>query len=177
VNALKVAASFLDSLPKDALSPETTDGRLGFVHPIHIEGIAEKVTVSFIIRDFATAKLKEYESFLQQQLEATLKKFPDAKADFVVKEQYRNMKEVLDQHPQVSQLAEEAIKRAGVDFSKLIIRGGTDGSRLSFMGLPCPNLFTGEMALHSKHEYVSIQDMQKSVETLVHLARLWEERG
>lgn len=177
VNALKVAASFLDSLPKDALSPETTDGRVGFVHPIHIEGIAEKVTVSFIIRDFVTAKLKEYESFLQQQLEATLKKFPGAKADFVVKEQYRNMKEVLDQHPQVSQLAEEAIKRAGVDFSKLIIRGGTDGSRLSFMGLPCPNLFTGEMALHSKHEYVSIQDMQKSVETLVHLARLWEERS
>ncbi|MDH7462813.1 peptidase T [Chitinophagaceae bacterium 26-R-25] len=177
VNALKVAASFLDSLPKDALSPETTDGRLGFVHPIHIEGIAEKVTVSFIIRDFVTAKLKEYESFLQQQLEATLKKFPGAKADIVVKEQYRNMKEVLDQNPQVTQFAEEAIKRAGIDFAKLIIRGGTDGSRLSYMGLPCPNLFTGEMALHSKHEYVSIQDMQKSVETLVHLARLWEERS
>lgn len=177
VNALKIASSFIESLPKDSLSPETTDGRLGFIHPIQIEGIAEKVTLRFIIRDFVTSKLKEYEDFLQQQLDATIKKYPGSKADFIVKEQYRNMKEVMDQHPQVSQYAEEAIKRAGVEMMKMSIRGGTDGARLSFMGLPCPNLFTGEMALHSKHEYVSIQDMQKSVETIVHLARLWEERS
>ena len=177
VNAMKVAAAFLEALPKDTLSPETTDKRNGFVHPVRINGIAEKVTLEFIIRDFITAKLAEYEALLQEKLAETLKHFPGAKADFAVKEQYRNMKEVLDKHPQVSTYAKEAIARAGVPLIEMSARGGTDGSRLSFMGLPCPNLFTGEMAFHGKHEYVSVQDMQKSVETIVHLACIWEEKS
>ena len=177
VNAIKVAAYFLDLLPKDEMSPETTEERYGFVHPVHIEGMAEKATVQFIIRDFMTAKLLAYENWLKDKMETALEKFPGAKADFVVKEQYRNMKEVLDNHPNITAYAEEAIQRAGCKLRKLIIRGGTDGSRLSFMGLPCPNIFTGEMALHGKHEYVSVQDMQKSVETLVYLLQVWEERS
>jgi tripeptide aminopeptidase len=177
VNAVKVAAYFLDLLPKDEMSPETTDDRYGFVHPVHIEGIAEKVIVQFIIRDFMTAKLAPYENWLRDKVETALEKFPGARADFVVKEQYRNMKEVLDNHPHVTDYAEEAIQRAGCELRKLIIRGGTDGARLSFMGLPCPNIFTGEMALHGKHEYVSVQDMEKSVETLVHLVQVWEEKS
>lgn len=177
VNALKVAAYFIDSLPKDELSPETTDERYGFVHPLHIEGIAEKVSVKFIIRDFITAKLEAYEHYLRDKLETALEKFPGAKANFAVKEQYRNMKEVLDQHPQVVAHARQAMLRAGIEPQTAGIRGGTDGARLSFMGLPCPNIFTGEMALHGKHEYVSVQDMQKSMETLVHLVMVWEENA
>ncbi|HEX6429087.1 MAG TPA: peptidase T [Niastella sp.] len=177
VNAMKVAGAFLETLPKDTLSPETTDKRNGFVHPVRINGIAEKVTLEFIIRDFITAKLAEYEGLLKEKLAATLQRFPGAKADFEVREQYRNMKEVLDKHPQVSAYAKEAIVRAGVPVIEMSARGGTDGSRLSFMGLPCPNVFTGEMAFHGKHEYVSVQDMQKSVETIVHLACIWEEKA
>jgi tripeptide aminopeptidase len=177
VNAIKVSAAFLDSLPKGELSPETTEKRNGFVHPVRVAGIAEKVTVEFIIRDFITAKLTEYENILREKLATTLQAFPGARADFEVKEQYRNMKEVLDNYPQVSAYAKEAIARAGVPLVAMSARGGTDGSRLSFMGLPCPNLFTGEMAFHGKHEYVSVQDMQKSVETIVHLACIWEEES
>lgn len=175
VNALKVAGSFLLKLPKDSFSPETTNLREGFVHPVSIEGITEKVTVQFIIRDFVTAKLAEYEKFLKAKMEETLISFPGSRGEFVVKEQYRNMKEVLDRHPEVTNYAHEAISRAGVEVVPMSARGGTDGSRLSFMGLPCPNLFTGEMAFHGTHEFVSIQDMQKSVETLVHLVGIWEE--
>jgi len=177
VNAIKVASSFINSLPNDELSPETTDGRYGFVHPIYFHGIAEKVTLQFIIRDFITKKLEAYENYLRDKLEDALKKYPGAKADFTVKEQYRNMKEVLDDFPQVSEYAVGAIQRSGVTVKRSSARGGTDGSRLSFMGLPCPNIFTGEMAFHGKHEYVSIQDMQKSVETVVHLAMIWEEKS
>lgn len=177
VNAMKVAGAFLEALPKDTLSPETTEKRSGFVHPVRINGIAEKVTLEFIIRDFITAKLTEYEDLLREKLAGILQRFPGAKADFAVREQYRNMKEVLDKYPQVSAYAKEAISRAGVPLIEMSARGGTDGSRLSFMGLPCPNIFTGEMAFHGKHEYVSLQDMQKSVETIVHLACIWEEKA
>lgn len=177
VNAIKVASHFLGLLPKHSFSPETTSGREGFVHPVRIEGIAESVVVEFIIRDFITSKLKEYESFLEQKVKETLVEFPGATAEIKVKEQYRNMKEILDKHPQVTSYAHEAIRRAGIPLISMSARGGTDGSRLSFMGLPCPNLFTGEMAFHGKHEYVSIQDMQKSVETVVHLIQVWEERS
>ncbi|HEY6899327.1 MAG TPA: peptidase T [Puia sp.] len=177
VNAIKVASHFVDLLPKDEWSPETTDGRYGFVHPVRMSGLGEKVVVEFIIRDFFTRKLAAYADALRDLVEDALKKFPGATADVTVKEQYRNMKEVLDLHPQVSQYAEEAMVRAGVAVHKSSARGGTDGSRLSFMGLPCPNIFTGEMAFHGKQEYVSVQDMQKSVETIVHLAMIWEERG
>ena len=176
VNAMKVAAAFLQSLP-DHLSPETTEKREGFVHPVHIEGIAEKTTIQFIIRDFVTARLKDYEDLLQKKLDATLAGFPGATAEFTVREQYRNMKEILNNFPKVSEYAKRAIERAGVKVLAMSARGGTDGSRLSFMGLPCPNIFTGEMAFHGKHEFVSIQDMQKSVETIVHLAMIWEEES
>ena len=177
VNAVKVASAFIDSLPKDELSPESTEGRYGFVHPVRMEGIAEKMVLQFIIRDFITNRLTGYEEWLRGKLEETLKKFPGAKADFVVKEQYRNMKEVLDRFPNVSAYAMEAIEKTGLRVRHLSARGGTDGSRLSFMGLPCPNIFTGEMAFHGKHEYVSIQDMRKSVETIVHLTAIWEEKS
>ena len=172
-----MAGAFLDALPKDTLSPETTEKRQGFVHPVRINGIAEKVTLEFIIRDFITAKLAEYENLLKEKLAATLQRFPGAKADFDVREQYRNMKEVLDTMPMVMDYAEEAYKRAGINVQRMSIRGGTDGSRLSFMGLPCPNIFTGEMGIHSKQEYVSVQDMQKAVEALVHLSQIWEEKA
>lgn len=177
VNAIKVAAYFVDSLPKDEWSPETTEDRYGFVHPVRISGLAESVVVELIIRDFYTAKLGAYEEHLKSKVEDALRAFPGSRAEFHVKEQYRNMKEVLDQHPQVSAYAEEAIVRAGVTLRKSSARGGTDGSRLSFMGLPCPNLFTGEMAFHGKHEYVSVQDMEKAVKTIVHLAGIWEEKA
>jgi tripeptide aminopeptidase len=177
VNAIKVAAAFLHSLPKDELSPETTDDRYGFVHPTHLHGITEKVTLQLIIRDFITHKLEAYENYLRDKLEDALKKYPGAKSDFSVKEQYRNMKEVLNDFPQVSEYAMEAIRRSGATVKRSSARGGTDGSRLSFMGLPCPNIFTGEMAFHGKHEYVSVQDMQQSVQTLVHLSMIWEEKS
>jgi len=177
VSAIKIAAEIIDALPKDALSPETTEDRQGFIHPVRVSGIVEHAEIDFILRDFVTAKLKDHASFLQNILDKVMAKYPTASAKLSVSEQYRNMKEVLNLHPQVTDYAEEAIRRAGVEPLKMIIRGGTDGSRLSFMGLPCPNIFTGEMALHGKSEYVSIQDMQKAVQTIVHLAQVWEEKA
>ncbi|MER3497861.1 MAG: peptidase T [Chitinophagaceae bacterium] len=177
VNALKVAGTFLDLLPKQEFSPETTEDREGFVHPVRFEGIAEKAKVEFIIRDFQTEKLKMHETRLEQFARQAVAKYPGASYEFEIKEQYRNMKEVLDKHPQVTEFAEEAMKRAGVKFEKHSARGGTDGSRLSFMGLPCPDIFTGEMAFHSKQEFVSIQDMQKAVEVLAELVQVWEEKS
>ncbi len=177
VNALKLAGTFLANLPKEKLAPEVTEGREGFVHPVHINGNAEKASVQFIIRDFETSGLGEYEYMLQHMADEVVKMHPGASSTYEVREQYRNMKEVLQHHPQVVAYAEEAILRSGLQPIKLPIRGGTDGSRLSFMGLPCPNLFTGEMALHSKHEFVSVRDMERSVDTLVHLVELWEQRS
>jgi tripeptide aminopeptidase len=177
VNALKIAAEFLDELPKQEWSPETTEDTQGYVHPLHIDGIAEKVTIQFIIRDFTTAKLQEHEAKLKSILDGIIAKHPKASVEFVVKEQYRNMREILDQHPQVMEYAAQAMLRAGVEPKTMLVRGGTDGSRLSFMGLPCPNLFTGEMAIHSKHEYVSVQDMQKATDTIVQLVQVWEEKS
>ncbi len=177
VNAIKIAAHFLEQLPRNSFSPETTDGREGFVHPVRIEGIAESVDVEFIVRDFITSKLIEYENYIREKVNETLASFPGATAEVMVHEQYRNMKEVLDKYPKITSYAHEAIRRANIPLVSMSARGGTDGSRLSFMGLPCPNLFTGEMAFHGKHEYVSIQDMQKSVETIVHLAMIWEENA
>lgn len=175
VNALKVAGEFLSLLPKEKLAPEVTEGREGFVHPVHISGNAEKATVEFIVRDFDTARLGEHEFLLQHLADEIVLRYPGARSEYQVREQYRNMKEVLQHHPQIVTYAEEAIRRTVGTVRKLPIRGGTDGARLSFMGLPCPNLFTGEMALHSKQEFVSIQDMQRSVDTLVLLVQLWEQ--
>jgi tripeptide aminopeptidase len=177
VNALKVGAFFIDSLPKDEWSPETTEGRYGFVHPVRMEGTPEKMTVDFIVRDFATARLAAYENYLEDRAQDAVAKFPGAVYQSTVREQYRNMKEILIQHPQVSEYARQAIRNAGVTVRESAARGGTDGSRLSFLGLPCPNIFTGEMAYHGKQEYVSVQDMEKSVETILWLSGLWESQS
>jgi tripeptide aminopeptidase len=174
VNALKVAAEFVNALPKDKWSPETTEHREGFVHPMSIEGGLEKATVQFIIRDHITEKLGEYENRLESLLKMVVEQYNVA-YDFEVTEQYRNMKEVLRSVPFVTDYAIEAMRNAGLEPNLSIIRGGTDGSRLSFMGLPCPNIFTGEMAIHSKHEYVSVQDMEKAVCTLIELVQIWEK--
>ena len=176
VSALKIAGEILASLPKDRLSPETTEGKRGFVHPVRVEGLAEKCTIDFIIRDFETAGLKKKEDFLKTLVEEVIRTYPKASFEFSVTEQYRNMKEILDKHPQVVEYAKEAITRAGLTVKMDSIRGGTDGSRLSFMGLPCPNLFAGEQAIHSKLEFISVQDMNKAVETMVHLVSIWSER-
>lgn len=173
VNALKVAAHFIDLLPKDSWNPETTSGYEGFVHPLHIQGGIEETTVNFIIRDHKTARLADYETRLEKVARQAVANFPGSSFTLEVKEQYRNMKEILDTVPHVMGLAEEAYRKAGIEPEIHSIRGGTDGSRLSFMGLPCPNIFTGEMAIHSKLEYVSAQDMEKATEVLVHLAGLW----
>lgn len=176
VNALKIAGEILAALPKEEWSPETTDAKQGFVHPLHLNGLAEKAVMEFLIRDFDTAQLAVHEARLKALTEKILINYPKATMQFAVQEQYRNMKEILDQHPQVTAHAEEAYRRVGLQVVKEPIRGGTDGSRLSFMGLPCPNIFTGMQAIHSKHEWIGVRDMEKAVEVLVELVQVWEER-
>lgn len=177
VNALKIAGEILSALPKTEWSPETTDKKQGFVHPLRVDGSAEKATLEFIVRDFDTRQLAVHENRLKQLAEQVLAAYPKATLRFSVEEQYRNMKEVLDRHPHIIQYAEEAYDRVGLTVVKEPIRGGTDGSRLSFMGLPCPNLFTGMQAIHSKHEWIGVRDMQKAVEMLVTLVQVWEEKA
>lgn len=177
VNALKLAGEILAALPKEGWSPETTSGKQGFVHPVHFGGIAEKATIDFIVRDFDTAQLAVHEARLKKIAEEIVAKYPGATLEFTVREQYRNMKEVLDKHPQVIAFAKEAIEKAGLPVRMESIRGGTDGSRLSFIGLPCPNIFTGMQGIHSKTEWIGISDMQKAVETLVHLVQVWEQKS
>ena len=176
-NALKIAADLLATLPKDTLSPETTEGKDGFIHPGHLEGNQDRATLDFIIRDFAVAGLHQKEQYLQTLLTDVLTRYPNSTGKLTVTEQYRNMKEVLDQHPAVVKNALEAIRRAGLVPERRSIRGGTDGSRLSFMGLPCPNIFAGEHAFHSRQEWVSVQDMEKAAEVIVNIARVWEEQA
>jgi len=177
INAMKIAGEILAALPKDRLSPESTEGKRGFIHPVRIEGIAEKCTIDFIVRDFETDGLKKKEDYLRTQIEERMRTYPKASFEFNVTEQYRNMKEVLDVNPHVVDFAKEAIARAGLELKMESIRGGTDGSRLSFMGLPCPNLFAGEQAIHSKLEFISVQDLNKAVETMVHLVQVCEEKS
>jgi tripeptide aminopeptidase len=175
VNAMKVAAHFLENLPKNKLSPESTEHREGFVHPVSMEGNLESAKITFIIRDHETKKLHDYEKFLEEALKKSIEFFPGSTYTFKVAEQYRNMKEVLREVPFVTDYAVQAMTKAGIEPRRSIIRGGTDGSRLSFMAFPCPNIFTGEMAIHSRQEYVSIQDMEKAVNTLVELVQIWEQ--
>jgi len=175
-NALKIAGNILAALPK-ALSPEATKDKEGFIHPVQIEGIQEKAVLSFIIRDFSEAGLHEKEALLKEITDDVLRHFPNSTAEFKVTEQYRNMKEVLDLHPEVTENAFLAMKRLGLNPVQRSIRGGTDGSRLSFMGLPCPNIFAGEHAFHSRLEWVSVQDMEKAVEVIVNICRIWEEKA
>jgi len=177
INAMKIAGEILAALPKDRLSPESTEGKRGFIHPVRLDGIAEKCTIDFIIRDFETKGLQKKEDYLRTQIEELMRLYPKASFEYKVTEQYRNMKEILLLHPQVVDHAKEAIKRAGLKLKMESIRGGTDGSRLSFMGLPCPNLFAGEQAIHSKLEFISVQDMNKAVETMVHLVSIWNEKS
>ena len=176
VNALKIAGEVLAALPRE-LSPEATTGKEGFLHPVHVDGIAERCAISFIIRDFVTSKLSEKEALLKSIVESIVAVHPGARFEFKVHEQYRNMKEILNDHPRIVAYALEAIRRTGLTPIPGSIRGGTDGSRLSFMGLPCPNLFAGQQAIHSKLEHICIQDMNKSVEMLVHLVQVAAEKS
>ncbi|HTI60561.1 peptidase T [Mucilaginibacter sp.] len=175
-SAIKIAGQIIAALPHD-LSPEHTEGKQGFVHPISISGHIETAEIEFIIRDFEDEKLAQHAEVIRETAEAALARFPGCSYNLEVKPQYRNMKKMLDQHPEIVEYGMEAIKRAGLEARLCSIRGGTDGSRLSFMGLPCPNIFAGEHAFHSKHEWVSVQDMQKAVETILHLCMIWEERA
>ncbi|MEP7165352.1 MAG: peptidase T [Ferruginibacter sp.] len=177
VNAMKIAGAVLEALPKNEWSPETTTGREGFVHPVAINGIAEKATISFIVRDFTTAGLTAHHSRLKKIAEDVVSKYKGTTMEYVQQEQYRNMKEVLDNCPQVAAYASEAIVRSGLKVKTESIRGGTDGSRLSYMGLPCPNIFTGMQNIHSKLEWIGVNDMVKAAETIVHLSMIWEEKA
>ncbi len=177
INSIKVAADFISRLPKDGLSPETTEGYEDYVHPYVINASVEKTSVKLLIRDFRTPGLKEKEDFLAELARKTVADWPGASFESKVEESYRNMREVLDHHPEVVENAREAIHRAGLTPHEKPIRGGTDGSRLSFMGLPTPNVFAGEQNFHSRYEWVSAQDMEKAVEVIVHLSRVWEERA
>ncbi|HEY5392658.1 MAG TPA: peptidase T [Hanamia sp.] len=177
VNALKVGAEILHALPTTEWSPETTELKEGFVHPVRFEGIAERASMEFIIRDFDDESLANHGRKLKQIADDVVNHYKGASIEFSIKEQYRNMKKILDQHPQVAEYAAEAINRAGVDVKTESIRGGTDGSRLSYMGLPCPNLFTGMQGIHSKLEWIGVNDMAKAAETVVHLCMVWEEKS
>ncbi|OAF17825.1 peptidase T [Bradyrhizobium neotropicale] len=176
-HAIKIAAAIVERLPKEGCSPETTSGKQGFLHPIGITGALEQATLAFIVRDFTEEGLKEKETLLEGIVKDVMKEYPRSTYRFEVREQYRNMKQVIDRHPHILEYAIEAIRRAGLRPMRTAIRGGTDGSRLSFMGLPCPNIFAGEHAFHSRLEWVSRQDMEKAVQTIVHLAMIWEERA
>jgi tripeptide aminopeptidase len=173
VNSLKIAAAFLEKLPKESLSPETTEKREGYVHPFLINAAVGETTLKIYIRDFEESGLKEKEAMLKKNLDATLAQYPKARADFKVNESYRNMKSVLKQYPEILAKAEQAIAQAGLTPKRTFIRGGTDGTRLSFMGLPTPNLFTGGSAFHSRFEWIALEDMQKASEVVVHLLQLW----
>lgn len=176
-SAIKIMADILAALPKDSLTPEATSGKEGFIHPVSFQGHAEQAEAQFIIRDFEDEQLKAHEATLEKVVKEVMKAYPNSSYELKVSPQYRNMKKVLDQYPQVIANGVEAIKRAGLTPKKQSIRGGTDGSRLSFMGLPCPNIFAGEHAFHGKQEWVSVQDMEKAVQTIINIACIWEEKA
>jgi tripeptide aminopeptidase len=176
-HAIKIAAGIVERLPKHTCSPETTEGKEGFLHPIGISGALEKATLHFIVRDFNEQGLLDKEALLENIVRQVMSDYPRSSYRLEIKPQYRNMKLVIDRHPEIIDHAMEAIRRTGLQPVKTSIRGGTDGSRLSFMGLPCPNIFAGEHAFHSRQEWVSVQDMEKAMQTIVHLAMIWEERA
>lgn len=175
-NAIKAASDIVARLPRD-IAPETTDGRDGFIHPVDFSGSMESAKLQLIIRDFTETGLKEKEELLEKITRDVMATYPGSSHTLTVKQQYRNMRQVLDRHPEIMENLEEAVRRAGLEPVRHSIRGGTDGSRLSFMGLPCPNIYTGGHAYHSPLEWVSVQDMEKAVETIVALVRVWEERA
>jgi len=175
INAIRLASRFIDRLPSDGMSPETTEGYEGFVHPYQLEPSVDRTRVKVLIRDFQTAALAGKEAIVERVAREVVGATPGATLEIKIEESYRNMREVLDHHPLVVEHAREAMRRAGITPIEKPIRGGTDGSRLSFMGLPTPNLFAGEHNFHSRLEWVSVQDMEKAVEVIVNLARVWEE--
>jgi tripeptide aminopeptidase len=177
VNAIKIASALIESLPKDTLSPETTEGREGYIHCSSLNAMEELATLKFIIRSFETPRLKEYEDLLKGLIQKAVDKFPGARFEFEVTSQYRNMREILDRHPEVINFAKEAMTNLGIKPISRPIRGGTDGSRLSFMGLPTPNIFAGEHSYHSKLEWVAIQDMEMAVKVIVEICKVWEEKS
>ncbi len=177
VNAIKIAARLLEQLPADTLSPETTTGREGYLHPHHISGGVEEATLKFLIRDFTVEGLQRIEALLQQQAEKVMAGYPRAQMTFKVDESYRNMKYEIEKKPHVVEYAIAAVQRAEITPLRSIIRGGTDGSRLSYQGLLTPNIFTGGHNFHSRQEWISIQDMEKAVEVIVHLAQIWAEKS
>jgi len=177
INAIKVTAAIIESLPKDTLSPETTEGREGYIHCTNVNAMEELSTLKFIIRSFETPKLQEYEDLLKTLAQKAVDKFPGARFEFEVINQYRNMREVLDEHPEVINNAKQAMLNLGIKPISRPIRGGTDGSRLSFMGLPTPNIFAGEHSYHSKLEWVAIQDMEMAVKVIVEICKVWEEKN
>ena len=176
-SAIKIASAIVSLLTTATLTPESTSDLDGFIHPVSISGSVEIAEIEFIIRDFNTESLQSHELVLEQTIQQVIKAYPNSSYEFIIEEQYRNIKSVLDRYPNLTQLGIEAIERSGLKAKLQRIRGGTDGSRLSFMGLPCPNIFAGEHAFHSKQEWVSIQDMQKAVQTIVNLASIWEEKS
>jgi tripeptide aminopeptidase len=177
INAIKIAADFIHLLPRETLSPEKTAEYEGFVHPYVVKAAVERTSVKLIVRDFDTAALKTKHEVIERLARQAVSGFEGARVEFLVEEQYRNMREILQRHPDVAQYARDAVQRAGIAVRERPIRGGTDGSRLSFMGLPTPNIFAGEHNFHSRLEWVSAQDMVKAVEVIVHLCRIWEERS
>ncbi len=177
VNAIKIAAELIDMLPQNALSPETTEGREGYVHPNSISGGVESTTLQFLIRDFTVEGLRKHEKMLRILADKVMAKHPRAALEFKVEESYRNMKFKLEEVPKVVDYAVEAVKRAGLTPKLNFVRGGTDGAKLSFQGLPTPNIFTGGHNFHSRQEWISVQDMHKAVETIVHLVKVWAEKG
>jgi tripeptide aminopeptidase len=176
-SAIKIAAEIIDKLPKDRISPESTSLKEGFVHPVSIRGEVEFAEINLIIRDFDDDQLIIHEKEVSEIVNHVMKNYTSAKVEMEVKQQYRNMKKIITQYPQVSEYALEAIKRAGIIPKPQSIRGGTDGSRLSFIGLPCPNIFAGEHAFHSKQEWISVQDMEAAVRTIINIACIWEEKA
>ncbi len=175
INAIKIASEIIDHFPKNGLAPETTEKREGYIHPFTISGGGEKTNVKILLRDFEESGLREKEGYIRNVVETIMKKYKGAKTEVKVTESYRNMKQVLDKHPDVTEKAIKAVELAGIKPLKNIIRGGTDGARLSFMGLPTPNIFTGGSNFHSKYEWITLEDMYKASEVIVNLMKLWAE--
>jgi len=173
VNSVKIASAFVEKLPRGEMSPETTEKKEGYVHPNFIQGGVDNTAVKLIVRDFEVKGLKEKDEFLRSLAEETVRSYPRSSFDFKVEESYRNMKYVLDKYPEVVEKAMEAVRMAGLEPRLHSIRGGTDGARLCYMGLPTPNIATGGHNYHSKLEWVSVQDMKKAVEIILNLVKVW----
>lgn len=173
VNAIRLAAMFIDRLPKKLLAPETTDGRQGFIHPYSLEGGVGKTTIGLLLRDFETPKLAEQAELLRAIARTIEAEHPEASVEVAVYQQYRNMREGIARDPRAVEYAEQAVRRAGLEPKHLIIRGGTDGAQLTAKGLPTPNLSTGEHNIHSPLEWTCLEEMDAAVRVLVELVQVW----